>query len=84
MSGSTKRSGADRFVYCFVPSEEIDIVVLALYIKSFIDGSATIKPSRHPRVGPATWPDETSVLKSFTRIRIDLDTLSVPMLLWDE
>lgn len=45
-----KRSGPDRQVYCFVPSEEIDIVVLAIYIKSYIDGNATIKPSHHPNV----------------------------------
>ena len=46
---SIPRSGADRHSYCFVPAEEIDIVVLAAYLQAFIDSSATIKPSRHPR-----------------------------------
>ena len=32
-----------------MPSEDIEIVALAAYLQCFIDGSATIKPSRHPR-----------------------------------
>ena len=40
--------GSDPHVYCFVPSENIDIACLAAYLGSFIDGTATVKASRHP------------------------------------
>jgi hypothetical protein len=36
-------------IYCFVPSEDIGVIVLATYLKAFIDGTATIKASHHPR-----------------------------------
>jgi hypothetical protein len=32
-----------------VPGEDIDVVVLAAYLKRCIDGTATIQPGRHPR-----------------------------------
>jgi hypothetical protein len=35
-------------VYCFVPAEGIDVVVLASYLKDFVDNTATIRSSRHP------------------------------------
>jgi hypothetical protein len=32
-----------------VPGEGIDIMVLAAYLRRWIDGTATLNPSRHPR-----------------------------------
>ena len=40
----------DTHVYCFVPGEGIDVVVLAAYLKRWVDGTATIQPTRHPKV----------------------------------
>jgi hypothetical protein len=37
-------------MYCFVPEANVDIVVLASYLKQFIDATATIRASRHPSV----------------------------------
>ena len=41
----------ETHVYCFVPGEGIDVVVLAAYLKRWVDGTATIQPTRHPKVG---------------------------------
>ncbi|RMZ78324.1 hypothetical protein DV738_g3955, partial [Chaetothyriales sp. CBS 135597] len=50
MASGRSRDGRDKdHVYCFVPGEGIDVVVLATYLKRWIDGTATIEPSRHPR-----------------------------------
>ena len=50
----------EQHVYCFVPGEGIDVVVLAAYLKRWIDGTATIQPSRHPTVCIITLDEATT------------------------
>ncbi|RMZ87297.1 hypothetical protein DV736_g5476, partial [Chaetothyriales sp. CBS 134916] len=50
MSSGRRRGDREKdHVYCFVPGEGIDVFILAAYLKRWIDGTATIEPSRHPR-----------------------------------
>ena len=37
-------------IQCWIPASGIDLVVLATYLKEFIDDTATIKPSPNPQV----------------------------------
>ncbi|ETN46966.1 uncharacterized protein HMPREF1541_01156 [Cyphellophora europaea CBS 101466] len=36
-------------IQCWIPAASIDLVVLAIYLKEFIDDTATIKPSPNPQ-----------------------------------
>ena len=44
-------------VYCYVPGEEIDVIVLATYLKKWVDGTATIRPIPHPRVSESVFKE---------------------------
>lgn len=45
-------SDDDTFTHiqCWIPAANIDLVVLALYLKEFVDDTATIKPAASPQV----------------------------------
>ena len=49
--GNKSDSDDDRIIHiqCWIPGEGIDLTVLALYLKEFIDDTATIRQSRSPQ-----------------------------------
>lgn len=58
-SPSPADSDEDIFTHiqCWIPAANIDLVILATYLKEFIDDTATIKPAANPQViqPPAHW-----------------------------
>ncbi|KPI43768.1 uncharacterized protein AB675_6500 [Cyphellophora attinorum] len=50
-SSSESSSDEETFTHiqCWVPASDIDLVVLATYLKEFIDDTATIKPAPNPQ-----------------------------------
>ena len=47
---STSDEDSFTHIQCWIPAAHIDLVVLATYLKEFIDDTATIKPSPNPAV----------------------------------
>jgi hypothetical protein len=37
-------------IQCWIPAANIDLVVLATYLKEFVDDTATIRPASNPQV----------------------------------
>jgi hypothetical protein len=76
MANTQKNTTNERHVYCFVPGEGIDVVVLAAYLRRYIDGTATIKAARHPRVGHAASLASEMAVDLISRIQKSSDSLS--------